>query len=59
MVINYGTPDNPCHNCGERRVGCHDGCEGYKAFLVRNEEIKKRIRREREKDEWARRERRR
>lgn len=56
MVINYGTPDNPCHNCESRCVGCHDSCEGYKAFLARNEEIKKRMRRERDKDAWARRE---
>lgn len=56
MEINYGTPDNPCHGCRERCVGCHDNCDGYKDFQKRNEEIKKKIRRERNKDEWARRE---
>lgn len=56
MEINYGTPDNPCHGCKCRFVGCHATCEGYKDFQRRNEEIKKKIRRERNKDEWARRE---
>ena len=53
--MGFYTPENPCHGCKERCVGCHDRCAGYEKFLKENEEVKKRIRRENNKEEYGRR----
>lgn len=32
----------PCKNCGDRVVGCHEGCQRYKEFVEekhKNEEM--------------------
>lgn len=47
--------NNPCHHCKERAVGCHDSCPGYRKFLEDNEAFKKAVRREKRKDDYARR----
>lgn len=35
MVVN-----SPCKGCTKRTIGCHGTCEGYKDFVVKNEELK-------------------
>lgn len=30
--------DAPCHDCASREVGCHAGCERYKAYAERREQ---------------------
>lgn len=35
----------PCKGCAERYVGCHSNCEGYKDFVVKNNELKETKRR--------------
>ena len=32
MTIKKGYRKAPCHGCKERYLGCHDHCEGYKAY---------------------------
>ena len=47
--------DNPCYKCGDRGIGCHDCCPAYRRFQEENEALKKRIRREAERENYARR----
>ena len=44
----------PCHGCKERSAGCHGWCEAYREFQRKNDEVKRRIRLEAAKNEWAR-----
>ena len=36
---------SPCKGCTDRYVGCHAKCDGYKDFVVKNEELKETKRR--------------
>lgn len=39
----------PCHGCESRKVGCHDECEGYRAFRKELDALNEMERRERRK----------
>lgn len=43
---------NPCKGCEDRRVGCHSGCEGYKAYCEEIKALRAVIRREKEYDAY-------
>lgn len=32
--------DAPCRDCANREVGCHAGCEAYKAYAERRERVR-------------------
>lgn len=32
--------DAPCRDCASREVGCHAGCERYKAYEERRERVR-------------------
>lgn len=32
---------NPCFNCKDREIGCHDWCDRYRKFQEINEQIKR------------------
>ena len=32
--------DAPCRDCASREVGCHAGCERYKAYAERRERVR-------------------
>lgn len=31
----------PCHECGEREIGCHGKCERYKEYCAWREKVRK------------------
>lgn len=33
---------SPCHECTERRLGCHARCEDYKIYAAYREDVRKR-----------------
>lgn len=35
---------SPCYICEERKVGCHSGCENYKAYLEKIRAVGSKIR---------------
>lgn len=43
-------PIAKCKDCHNRKVGCHSTCEEYKKFLQENEEWKKMIGSEKERE---------
>lgn len=38
----------PCHECKDRRIGCHGECEKYISFSRENKELRERIKTENE-----------
>lgn len=40
----------PCLGCTERVVGCHSGCEDYKAYRKRLDELNAKVKAEQEAD---------
>ncbi len=32
--MNMGLPDDPCHGCTERKVGCHSHCQEYLRYKI-------------------------
>lgn len=32
--------DAPCRDCASRKVGCHAGCERYKAYAEQRERVR-------------------
>lgn len=39
--------DSPCHNCSERRPGCHSECDRYISFRKNEDALKEKDRIER------------
>ncbi|MBO5389411.1 MAG: hypothetical protein J6A59_15010 [Lachnospiraceae bacterium] len=40
----------PCKGCTDRYLGCHDKCDKYREFKQYNEELKNKIRQEKQYD---------
>lgn len=45
----------PCHKCKSRSAECHGLCEAYAEFKRENDLLSRKLKRERERDDWARR----
>ena len=50
--INNSAIKPPCGKvCENRQLGCHSYCEKYKEYLVKKEEINKKIRKQKDLEE--------
>lgn len=43
-------PDNPCHYCAKRKSDCHAICEEYTQWKDKLKELKKQIRKSKDKE---------